>query len=367
MIKAQEYNNSPLSPRSKEIRLQKRLRNVERTFASMPPIQSSSSSSLSPLNTSKRTLVDKISESSITSPLGSQISVSSPILSTNHSKDSFECVKPAVTPDEGFLTGADLDKMLNEEAAIYPPYHKVDQVPSCQDADASLSEDEGGINVVEIVSAWDPNSMKSANSIKFQEDMDVTLDEDEDDVRVADIVSPWEPHSLKNTAPNKLIAESYHGKQCKKVFVKSIGLNPISEVKQVDDITVQPVCVTFSKTADPIRVINKGSKGRATYLKTADPVREINKRSKKSGIQKRRKVLKLKKQPSSMKVNRPSRKTHDCITRILFCRLMGKWYTIEEFDSMYSAIWSEIDEAIVEGIIFDPEIRNIWSRGCKHF
>ena len=41
------------------------------------------------------------------------------------------------------------------------------------------------------------------------------------------------------------------------------------------------------KTADPIRGINKKSKGRATYLKVVDPIREVNKRFKKSGIQKR--------------------------------------------------------------------------------
>ena len=188
MIKAQEYNNSPLSPRSKEIRLQKRLRNVERTFASMPPIQSSSSSSLSPLNTSKRTLVDKISESSITSPSGSQISVPSPLMSSNHSKTSFECVKPAATPDDGFLTEADIEKLYSEEADIYF------------------------------------NSLKSANFIKFQKNVDITLEKDEDD-----------------------------------------------------------------KAADPIRGINKKSKGCATYLKAVDPIREVNKRFKKSGIQKRRK------------------------------------------------------------------------------
>ena len=133
------------------------------------------------------------------------------------------------------------------------------------------------------------NSLKSVNSNKFQKDVDITLEEDEDGVRVVEIVSPWESNSLRNTAPNKLIAESYHGKQCKKVFIKSIGLIPISEVKQVDDRTVQPVCVTFAKTADPIRGINKKSKGRATYLKVVDPIREVNKRFKKSGIQKRRK------------------------------------------------------------------------------
>jgi hypothetical protein len=186
MIKAQEYNNSPLSPRSKEIRLQKRLRNVERTFASMPPIQSSSSSSLSPLNISRQILADQtISESS---PPDSQISVPSPLMSSNHSKNSFECVKPAATPDDGFLTEADIEKMYSEEADIYF------------------------------------NSLKSANSIKFQKNVDITLEKDED-----------------------------------------------------------------GKTADPIRGINKKSKGCTTYLKAVDPIREVNKRFKKSGIQKRRK------------------------------------------------------------------------------
>ena len=365
-IKAQEYMNTPLSPRSSEIRLQKRLRNVERSFASMPPIRSSSPSSLSPLNTSTRTLVDKISESSITSPPDSQISVPSPLVPTNHSKNSFEYANHVAIPDKEFLTNADIEKMIDEEAAIYPPYEMF-QVSSCQSANTSLSDDDDGVKLVEIVSAWEPNSIKSASSNKLQEDMDVTLNEDEDDVRVTEIVSPWQPNSLKNTAPNKLIAGSYHWRQCKKVFVKSIGLIPISEDKPVDDKTVQPVCVTFSETADLIKEINKKSKGRATYLKVADSIREVNKRSKNSGIQKRRRAVKSKKQPSSQKVKVPSDQKHDCLTRILYSSLMGKQYSVENFDSMYSANWSDIDEAIVEGIIFNPKIRSIWSRGCKHF
>lgn len=61
------------------------------------------------------------------------------------------------------------------------------------------------------MSSWEPNSLKSINSNKFQKDVDITLEEDEDSVRVDEIVFHWELNSLKNTAPNKLIAESYLG------------------------------------------------------------------------------------------------------------------------------------------------------------
>lgn len=378
MIKAQEYKKSPLSPRSRKIRLQKRLKAVELSFASTSPAAPSSSSSASPLDASKQILVNQtISESLITSPSNSQSLTPPPLTSSSHSKSSFECVKPIVTPDDGLLTDADINKMLDEEADIYPPYREGVPAPSFQSADANFSEDEGGIKLADIISAWDPRSLRSTNSSKLQEDMDVTLDEDENDVRVVDILSPWEASSLKNTAPNKLIAESYHGRRCKKMFIRSIGLIPISEVKQVDDKTVveaeerttQPLCVVYTKTADPIRDINNKPKSRAASLKAVESVQGVNKRSKKSGVQKQRRVQKPKRQPYCRKVKKPSDKTHDCITRILYSTLMGRQYSAEDFDSMYSdpAKCSDIDEAIMDGIIFDPKIRKIWSRGCRHF
>ena len=132
--KAQEYKNSPLSPRSSAIRLQKRLKAVELSFASKPPVLSSSSSSPSSSNTSRRILSDQtISESSITSPPDSQIPVPSPLIPSNHPKNSFECVKPVATPDDGFLTEVDIEKMLDDETDIFTPQpcdyrasHKVD-------------------------------------------------------------------------------------------------------------------------------------------------------------------------------------------------------------------------------------------------
>ena len=221
--KSEEYRNSPLSPNSCAKRLQIRLDRVRRTFAlpSSPP--SSPLPSSSPSSASRRILVNQtISESSVTSPHDSR------------SDSSPECAKPIDPPDDGTLTEADIHKML-DDTSMDTLLQEDDAIPvtSCQDIDVSL---------------------------------------DVDDVKVINTVSSWEHNSLRNTAPNKLIPGSYHGIQCKKNFIKSIGLVPVSKMKKVDD---DPVAAFFNA----IQKMNSQPKGSNTRTREKSLSRKPKRRS----------------------------------------------------------------------------------------